>query len=233
MPMRQKRNLLFAAAFTVAGILALQIPLSSIVGSASKFTLFDCLSPIAGAFLGTVPGMISVLFMQLTNLLFHSTPLLDAVSIMRLFPALFATAYFAKKRKINVLVPLLAMLAFNLHPIGRSVFLYSAYWLIPIFCYFWQDRFILARSLGATFTAHAVGSVLWLYAFNLPKTVWLALIPQVALERGVFALGIVLTYLVANNVLNYLAKKQFISPQAVNPKYLWQRLVEPLPKNLQ
>jgi hypothetical protein len=118
---------------------------------------------------------------------------------------------------------LLAMLAFNLNPIGRSAWYYSLYWLIPVACYFLQERFLLARALGATFTAHAVGSTAFLYAFALPKMVWIALIPIVAVERSVFAVGIVVSYLVFNNVLNFLVEKKVVKYEfLVNKKYVWK-----------
>ncbi len=117
------------------------------------------------------------------------------------------------------------MLAWNLNPAGRAAWFYSLFWLIPVACYFLQNKFLLAKSLGATFTAHAVGGALWIYAFPLPKTVWLALIPVTAMERSLFAIGIAATYLIFNNVLNYLVRKQWIKYGfLVNPRYVWKRL---------
>src|SRR3990172_1095426 len=48
----------------------------------------------------------------------------------------------------------------NLHPIGRTVWFYSIYWLIPLIVWPFRNNFLLARSLGATFTIHAVGGAI-------------------------------------------------------------------------
>ncbi len=69
---------------------------------------------------------------------------------------------------------------------------------------FWFKNLFL-NSLGATFTAHAVGSVIYLYAFGLTPAIWLALIPVVFLERGFFAVGIFASYLAMNTVLSKIS----------------------------
>ena len=74
------------------------------------------------------------------------------------------------------------------------------------------------RSLGATFTAHSVGGAAWIWAFNLPATVWQGLIPIVIQERLLFALGIAASYLVMKYVLSFLiAKKLLPSLDSLKP----------------
>ena len=129
--------------------------------------------------------------------------------------------YFSKRTKLNYIIPILAIISFNLNPVGRSAWLYSMYWLIPIVCYFFQERFLFAKALGSTFTAHAVGGAIWIWVFHLPQAVWLALIPVVAMERLTFAVGITVTYLVFNNVLNFLVQKKIVNwGFLINPKYV-------------
>lgn len=204
-----KKNLIFISVFTILGLIALQIPFTRLLGSNVKFTLFDFLAPTAGAFLGTVPGVVSVFLMQVLNYLLHGSNF-DFGGIIRLFPTLFAVAYFAKKRTFNLVVPVAAMIAFNLHPIGRSAWQYSLFWLIPIVAHFFRKN-LFVKSLGATFTAHAVGGALWIWAFGLSKTIWLALIPQVILERTLMAGGIAISYVILTRVLKSLAKTKLIS----------------------
>lgn len=86
------------------------------------------------------------------------------------------------------------MAAFIAHPVGSQAFLYSFYWLIPVAIYLMGRNSLFAQALGSTFTAHAVGSVIWLYANPMTPEIWLALIPVVLVERLVFASGIVLVY---------------------------------------
>ena len=40
-----KKNIIFISFFTVAGLIALQIPLFHIIGSNAQFTVFDCFAP--------------------------------------------------------------------------------------------------------------------------------------------------------------------------------------------
>ncbi|MEK9182917.1 MAG: hypothetical protein AAB849_00195 [Patescibacteria group bacterium] len=216
-----KRNVLFIVIFTVAGFIALQIPVAQVVGSKVKFTVYDAFAPIAGAFIGSLPGVIAVFLMQFFNFLTHGAKIVDAGTIIRFFPTLFAALYFAKKGKLNLIIPILAIAAFIIHPIGRTVWYFTLYWTIPIVAYFFRDRFLLARALGSTFTAHAVGGSLWIWTFSLPAPVWISLIPVVAMERLLFALGIAGTFLLVNNLLGLAEKKRLINLGFhVNQKYL-------------
>lgn len=204
----KKEKLLSLALFTLLGLIALQIPFTRLLGSNVKFTLFDFLAPTLGVFLGTLPGIISVLSMQVVNLILHGGKF-DVGGIIRLFPTLFAVAYFAKKRPANIIIPALCIVAFNLNPIGRSAWQYSLFWLIPIAAHFWRKN-LFVKSLGATFTAHAVGGALWVWTFGLSKQIWLSLIPQVILERTVMAVGIVISYVVINNLLPHVLKMKIV-----------------------
>lgn len=202
-----KKKVIFTIIFTIIGFIALQIPFTNVVGSNTHFTLFDFIAPISGSFLGGLIGVISVLLMQIGNWLIHGANF-EASALIRLFPMLFAVWYFSSsaKAKYSIFIPLVCMALFIIHPIGRQAFVYSLYWLIPPLMYFFKEKFLLAKALGATFTAHAVGGAAWIYAFNLPKEVWLGLIPQVALERGLFALGIVASYVVFSNILDWVSR---------------------------
>lgn len=204
----KNNKILLIIVFTFLGLISLQIPFSRVLGSNTKFTLFDFFAPSVGSFLGSVPGVISVLLMQVINFLLHGKNF-DAGGIIRIFPTLFAVSYFAKKRVSNLIVPILAIIAFNLHPIGRSAWQYSMFWLIPIAADFFRKNLFI-RSLGTTFTAHAVGGALWVWAFGLSREMWLALIPQTAVERLLFAGGITVFYFVFSNILNYLSKRNLL-----------------------
>jgi len=65
-----KSRIVFILLFILLGFVALQIPLSTLVGSSVKFTLFDLLAPISGTFLGTGLGVVAVFLMvRLTKVL--------------------------------------------------------------------------------------------------------------------------------------------------------------------
>ena len=221
-----KKTVIFIIIFAALGLLLMQFPLTQLVGSQVKFTLFDFFGPVATSFIGTIPGLIAVAAMQLGNFLLHGAVVVDAGTVIRFFPMLFAAWYFGKARKANIVIPILAIIAFNLHPIGRSAWYYSLFWLIPVACEFLREKFLLARALGATFTAHAVGGALWVWVFGLSKAIWTSLIPMVAMERVIFAVGITVSYLVMNNLLAVLSAKQIVKAGGlVNERFVWKRLV--------
>lgn len=216
-----KRNLLFIAIFSLVGFIALQIPVAKLEGSKVTFTIYDAFAPIAGAFIGSIPGVIAVFLMQLSNFLAHGAHIEDAGTIIRFFPMLFAALYFAKRGKFNLTIPAVAILAFMVHPVGRTVWYFALFWIIPIIAYFLRDRFLIARALGATFTAHAVGGALWIWVFSLPAPVWNSLIPAVAVERLLFAFGIAGSFVLVNNLLCFLEKKHVLNLGfCLNQKYL-------------
>lgn len=218
------KQLLFIIIFTITGLILLQIPFTAIVGSKQHFSFFDFMAPSAGGFLGSWIGVISVFVVKLTNL-FLKKEHLDLVSFVRLFPLVFAALYFGTKSKKIAFVPALCILLFILHPEGRKAWFFSLFWLIPIFALYFKNRLIL-NSLGSTFTAHAVGSTAFLYAFNLKAVVWASLIPNVIVERFTFAAGIWVFYLVVNSLLNYLVKVINLHGLKINPEctFRWSHL---------
>lgn len=210
-----KKKLFFLALFSIVGFASLQVPFNKVLGSNVSFTLFDFFGPMAGGFLGPVFGIASVFGVEVFNLFIKHTPLTTG-SVIRLFPTLFAVFYFAviANRKYNgrwiLAIPLLCIAIFVAHPIGRQVPHYALmFWLIPVFAYFKRDN-LFVRSLGTTFTAHAVGGAAWIWAFNLPVSVWNGLIPVVITERLLFASGIAVSYLAVKYTLSFLASKKVL-----------------------
>ena len=197
-------KIIFVFLFSLLGLIALKIPVSRIVGSGQSFSFFDFFAPTVAMFLGTLPGAISVLLVKLFDLIFISRKI-EAVSLLRLLPLPLAAFYFGSKSKKRSLIAIICIILFIVHPVGRQAWVYSLYWLIPIFACFFPKRLFL-KSLGSTFTAHAVGSTIFLYAFQLPTAVWKGLIPVVFVERVGFALGIYLSYFVFNVSLNFLLR---------------------------
>lgn len=217
---KMKTKIIFLILFAILGLIFLQIPINFLAGSKVKFTLFDLFAPVSGAFVGTGLGLFAVLGAQIANILTHGS-VVDKGVIIRLFPTLFAVWFFAKKDSRQLLIPAIAIISFNLNPVGRSVWFYSLFWLVPYIVWPLRERFLIARSLGATMTAHAVGGAVWVWVFNLPASVWISLIPVVIVERFIFALGISAHYILFNNIGAYLTEKKLIpSGFIVNKKYL-------------
>lgn len=233
-PLLTKKRLLFIAIFTIIAFFAAQINFSSIVGADKQyFTFFQFLGPVAGAFLGPLFGAASVLLAELINFVLLGKEI-ELINLLRLTPMLFAACYFgafAGKREsllrspaVVAAVPVLCMLAFWLHPTGAGAWAYPFYWLIPAISLLFPKRLFM-RSLGATFTAHAIGSTLWLYTVPMPAEAWLALIPIVAYERLAFAAGISVGYIALNAVLSRLTAAVPDSILHIDSAYLPRKLL--------
>jgi len=163
---------------------------------------------------------LSVFVVRALNVISGHQPL-DVLTVIRFLPAMLAAVYFGLKQKKTAIIFPICIALFLLNPIGRQAWMYSAIWLIPFVATFFKKRLIL-NSLGATFTAHAVGSVIFLYTFGLTPAIWISLIPVVFIERGIFTIGIWGSCLVFNTVLNKLTNLkpvQFFKP-LVNQNYL-------------
>lgn len=175
------------------GWFALQVPFSFMVGGQGvNFTLFDLFAPVFGAIFGLTFGLIAVLAVNLTNIVVSGN--YELAAFIRLVPVLFAVYFFARRAPASVAVSLIAMVLFVAHPIGREVWYYSLFWLIPSLMRLISRDNVFTSAMGATFTQHAVGGVAWLYAFSLPAEVWRSLIPLVIAERFVMGLGIAVSF---------------------------------------
>jgi len=194
-----RRKTVFLAIFALLSLALYQVKFSTILGVPSQsFTLFQLVGPISAGVLGPVLGVVSVLSVEVLNFLI-SGKALDPITLVRFFPMAFAALYFGSKNRLTAIPAAVCMLLFWLSPVGAQAWYYALYWLIPIGASFYKDN-LLARSLGATFTAHAIGSVAFLYAFSIPAEVWATLIPVVAVERLTFAAGIALSYYAINTL---------------------------------
>lgn len=123
-------------------------------------------------------------------------------------PTLAATSSFAAKSKkldflLHVVLPLACMILFVVHPVASKAFAYSFYWLIPVALYVFNCKNMFCKSLAATFLAHAVGSIIWLYTVPMTSAQWLALIPVVAVERLVMASSMVVLCQVLVRFFNF------------------------------
>ncbi|MCX6776720.1 MAG: hypothetical protein NTY73_01960 [Candidatus Micrarchaeota archaeon] len=215
----EKREVAFLALFTILSLAAYQLKFSTILGVPSQnFNFFQFMGPIGAGIFTPILGVVSVLFVEVLNF-FISGKALDPITLVRFTPMMFAAYYFGSKSRNRVIVPLICMGLFMLHPIGRQAWYYSLYWLIPVAAALWKDKLFL-RSLGATFTAHAIGSVAFLYAFGIPADVWATLVPITAYERLSFAVGISISYIAVNSILNSISSRVDVRVLKVDPRYV-------------
>ena len=197
------------------------LKISYLVGSQAIFlSASSFVTPLSGAF-GGIFGASIIFFIRIfTHLLLFKTISLSFLSLC--IPGFCASLYWATKNSIiRLFLPIICILLFIAHPVGHHVALYAAYWLIPVIIYFMSHQSLFLTALGSTFTAHAVGSIIWLYTTPMTPTMIMSLIPIVACERLLFATGMVVFYklisrykniyiLSAQKTNNYLATK-FVS----------------------
>ncbi len=216
-----RRDFAFLFVFGAAALIAARINFSQVLGGEpnQSFTVFQFFGPVAAAFIGPVLGLGAILASEAANVILLGKSF-TFIEIARLFPMLFAAYYFAKgKNPLGIGLPLLCMALFIAHPVGGQAWYYSLYWLVPVFALFLPQKLFL-RSLGATFTAHALGSVIWLYTFQSTPAFWLALIPVVAFERLLFASGISVSYVALNTFLAKVENKFELRNLNIDRRYV-------------
>ncbi len=160
--------------------------------TAAFFSATNVITPLAGAF-GGVSGSCKVFVISLTLRVlmggfigFHSL----AYHIPGLFAAL---AWSTRSKWLHIGVPVACMALFIAHPVGLMAIPYSFYWIIPMVLSGARPT-LFTQALGATFIAHAVGSVIWIYTVPMTAAAWYALLPLVLWERIAFAVGQVAVY---------------------------------------
>lgn len=166
---------------------------SFIVGSQTAFFApAAVLLPLAGAF-GGVMGSFSMLGMGLLMraLFVGAMPL---AFLAYHLPGFCASLYWGSNSKLVKVVPaLLCTVLFLAHPVGAQSAWYSLFWLAPIIAAYLPYG-LLSTALGSSFTAHAVGTVVWLYAGLLHTHDFVLLVPVVIVERLMIAVAMVLAY---------------------------------------
>lgn len=201
-----------ASLITILAKLGGILKVSFIFGScAALFSASSMLLPLSGAFGGILGSTTFLMVGMMIRVLTGSV--LSFKILAYHIPGFFASAYWARQSKwLSIAVPIACMVLFIAHPVGLAAAPYALYWLIPVAIAMLpmlekynipfvvsserspEYRTIFLISLSATFIAHAVGSVIWLYAAPATPAFWYALIPMVAVERFVMACGMTLAY---------------------------------------
>ncbi|MEX0849278.1 MAG: hypothetical protein WD055_03545 [Candidatus Dependentiae bacterium] len=183
-------------------LLAMFSKLSLIVGVDNfSFSLSHCLLPLLGSLFG-VTGCFA-LFSSLFAVRFISGALHFAYCGVPTLCASLAWTRYA--RLLNLFIPAVAMILFVAHPVGSQAMAYACFWFIPMIIALFKlnNRFFTA--LASTFLAHAVGSVMHLYVVNsMTPAAWMQLIPVVALERLIAAMGMYVVITSAHMLLNFV-----------------------------
>lgn len=213
------RQIAFFLLFSALALLLFQFNFAQILGvePSPSFTFFQFIGPIAGGILGPIGGVATILTVSVSNFILTGQ-MLELPVIVSFFTMAAAAVYFGTKGRAITLIAPAAMVLFWLHPEGSAAWIYPLFWVVPVLASFYRKN-LFARSLGSTFTAHAIGSVAYLYAFNIPAEVWFTLIPIVAFERLLFASGISVSFVAVTTALKYVSARIDLSFLNLEEKY--------------
>ncbi len=161
---------------------------------AYKISISALLLPVLGAITAISPLIISFGFLAVAKIILGSLPITLGIPTAAAALSLAANqSSRAASVVINTLLPLMCMALFINNPNGAEAWVYTLYWLIPAGLSLLNYESILAKALQATFVAHAVGSVIWIYSTQTTPEFWIGLIPVVAYERLVSTLVLTLS----------------------------------------
>ncbi len=200
-------KLFFSVLFAALFIVLTKTKISPILGTDSKISVSTMFGPILGSVLGIKLGLGTIIFAQCVGVLIGLYKLKSLQNLLVFVPIMSSSLFFSRSFKGDkrlVILPLLCIIAFLLHPIGREVWYYSLFWIIPIGIVKFNKKIskllkrpifkIYAYSLGTTFVDHAIGSVIYLWLLNIPAKFWIAAIPLTLIERLIIAAGIDFSY---------------------------------------
>lgn len=173
--------------------------LSFVVGSQAIFFSASSFSmPLIGVFGGP---LLTTFVWALMLCVRCATGSLSMATLAFSIPGYCAALYLGtQSRIIKCGISFASIALFLLHPVGAQAAVYSAYWLIPLVLGVTAQRSFFMHALGATLTAHAVGSVIWLYSVSTTPALWIGLIPVVAIERLTFAAGMVVLHAIVQKI---------------------------------
>lgn len=181
-------------------------------GATAYFSGINIVAPLAGAY-----GLSSAaaLFFVVRAMLMHGFFTCSARILLALHLPTLAAAWCWSFDHVlyRVGVPLTCIVLFLMHPAGLAAPFYAIWWLIPSTLFFVQ-RSIFATAVASTFTAHAVGTVLWMYVHPLSPELYAQLMPIVLVERLVYASGMTLAYYALAYARNVVTTMVYITKKA-------------------
>lgn len=201
----QRKNTLisYISAFSLAHLVSF-LKVNLILGSfCATFSAVNVILPLTGLWCGMAGSTLVIGARLLFKVAMYKGTL--PLSYLAFYVPGLCSAYYCATQSIlfRFLLPLSCMVLFIMHPVGNQAWPYALYWLVPTSLYLFKKKSMPWDALGSTFVAHAVGSVIWIYTRESTPVLWMSLIPIVALERSLFAGGII----VCHRVTHYTIQK--------------------------
>jgi len=225
-------RIIFTIISAVLFLYLTKVKFGPILGTNMKFSLSVFFGPTLAKIFGVTYGTSTIILTHILGLaagyfwpggkyIFKIKAFKDYLTFL---PIIFAGIYFAKAFKGNkklIFIPLICILLFVINPIGRTVWFYSCFWLIPIIISLFKEKLdrilkfpifkIFGYSLGSVFVDHAIGSVVYLYLLKIPGEFWKAAIPMTIVERLMIAAGIELFYFAELVIIKAFGKVSILS----------------------
>ena len=216
-------KVLFTIFSSLLFLLLTRIKFGPILGTEMKFSLVAFFGPTLAKILGIKFGTSIIILTHLIGLALGVYQIKAVKDLFTFFPIIFGGFYFSKifrGEKKLLIIPSVCILLFVFHPIGRTVWFYSGFWLIPIIITLLKAKIdkilkipalqIYGYSLGTAFVDHAVGSTIYLYLLKIPSHFWIEAIPLTILERLLIAGGISFCYFFELVLIRALGKIPFL-----------------------
>ncbi len=196
-----------------------KVKFGPVLGTNMKFSLSVFFGPTLAKIFGIGYGTATIILTHLIGLVAGIYKIKSLKDYFTFFPIIFAGIYFSRIFKGNkklIFIPLICILLFIINPIGRTVWFYSGFWLIPILISLFKEKLdkvlkfplfkIYGYSLSSAFIDHAIGSVIYLYLLKIPGKFWVAAIPMTIIERLMIAAGIEFCYFAELVIIKVLGK---------------------------
>ncbi len=200
-------KIMFSVLFAALFIVLTKTKMFPILGTEFNFSFGVMFGPALGGLLGVNLGIATILLSQAIGTAIGLYTIKDTLSLLVFFPILLGSVYFARSFKGDrrmIAIPAACMVLFLLHPIGRQVWFYSLFWIIPMAVIRFKERIdavvrhpvarTYSYSLGTAFVDHSVGSVVYLWFMSIPAQFWIAAMPLTIMERLLIALGITFSF---------------------------------------
>lgn len=171
----------------------------------SFFSATQIISPLLGLYGGTTGS----LFIFALRTLFYAGTHVSSLPFLLLhhLPTLMASLYLSNKNPFLKVVPsIVCMILFIMHPVGSKAAIYSVFWLVPLLLQLMKNTSFFGNALGATMSAHAVGSLLFLYSRPTCPQLWYSLMPIVPFERLLIAGGISIAFMCTQIIISGIKK---------------------------
>jgi hypothetical protein len=183
------------------------VPTFPIIGTGATFSVSAALVPLAGVLFGPVPGALcAAIGAFIGQLIAPHTVFFGPLSfLIPTFSALCAGFAMQKRWYVPLIATILFSVAWFIFPLGRTAWFQPIIWSLgavaSLIGWFVASDWIgsdnrtklfigiFLAAMAGTIVDHGFGCLWALIMFQLPREVWLTVLPLAPIERTLFSLG--------------------------------------------